>query len=172
VTVTAQTWAAVDQALRELVLGEIGTIRTVASTRFLLGVHEDRPAEQFHRSIERARIEITIEVPEFVPLGSVYCGTGLEGAEIEITTTRASTHEVLDVARHQLRALALDDLSVLRDALTYPGNLTATLAGVATGLVSGCLVAIPGGDQDYDSGRKLLTTKARFKATLERALAT
>ena len=171
-TVSPKTWAAVDQALRELVLGEIGSVRTVASTRFLLGVHEDKPAEQFHRSVERARIEVTIEVPEFVPLGSVYCDTGLEEAEVEITTTRASTHQVLDIARHELRALALDDLSVLRDALTYPGNLTTTSDGVATGILSGCLVPVPGGDQEFDSDRKLLTTTTRFRATLQRTLAT
>ena len=158
--------------MRELVLGKIGSVRTVASTRFLLGVHEERPAEQAHRSRAAPRIEIKITVPDFVPLGSVYCDTGLESAEVEVIVTRASTHEVLDEARHELRELGFDDISILRDALTWPNNLTTTSDGVSTGLLSGCLVSIPGGDQEYDSARKLLTTSARFTATLERSLAT
>lgn len=172
-TVAAQSWAAVEQALRECVLGAIGTVRTVAADAFKLGAPDrvDDPS-MAHRAREKKRVEIEIGRPKRLPLASVLCNRGIFEAQVVVRVVHASDHQILDEDRHKLQAEQMDDHDLLFDALTYPGNLATTSDSVATGLISGCLFPADGGEVNRQWRERFLRSTRIYTARLERSLAT
>ena len=168
-TVSARTWAAVGQAIREVISGALGTVRTVAADAYRLGA-PDRldDATMAHRAIEKTRVEVELGVPRRLPLASVLCNREVLEAPVTVRLVHASNHQILDVERHEIDALSHDDHDVLRHALTYPGNLTATADSVATGLISGCLFPADGGDIQRQWDKKILRSTRTYTARLER----
>lgn len=176
-TVSANTWAAVKLALRELVAGKIGSTRTVPAGRFSLGAPEGmRDATLAHRAKERTRIEIGLTGVSSQGFRGVLCSKWLERGDVTIKLVHWGDHLELDEARDEVRAQAADDHSLLAQALTWPQNLAtthATSGSVATGLVSGCLqmTEAPGSEKESWANSYLQTTRT-YRAILERTAQT
>lgn len=172
-SVSANTWAAAMAALVDLVQGAIGGTRTVSSTALKLGGPEgmDDPTLA-HRSKERTRVEIELTTPVAQGFRGVLCSKWLERSDVTVRLTHSADHQQLDEARHTLRAQAADDHHTLAAALTWPGNLTSTEDGTATGLVSGCLQMLEGSTVNEKWAQKYLQTSRTYRAILERTVAT
>lgn len=60
--------------------------------------------------------------------------------EVRITRLVTPLEQVSDECRDALMAAAAEDADMIAQALTYPGNLSATSDGEQTGVMSGCLL--------------------------------
>ncbi|MDQ3071417.1 MAG: hypothetical protein M3R55_17010 [Acidobacteriota bacterium] len=135
--------AAILLRIRQVLESGAGTLRTIASTRFYGDLPEglSDSTEQM-RGLERPRVEARIKSVSRSPASPPITGNIALydiGIDVEIVRPLTTAEQLTDATRDALRALALDDVDVVRQALEYPGNLTATTAGAATDLVSGLL---------------------------------
>lgn len=130
-------------AVREVVEEAAGSVRLITADTYRPGAHEalneDAASTQ---SLVKPRAEARFT--SVGPHGARPAEQGsftLYALELEVTVTRflGTEHMILDDVRTALRAVAAQDASRLAQALGWPGNLTATAAGAATGLVSGML---------------------------------
>lgn len=170
---TANTWDALMVALRELLTGKIGSVRTVAAGSLKLGGPEGMTeATLAHRAKEKERIEIELTPPVSQGFLGVMCDRWLERSDITVRLTHSADHQQLDIARHTLRAAAADDHTTIGLALTWPGNLAATYDGTATGLVSGCLAPLDGATIKEAWQKKYLQSSRTYRAILERTAPT
>lgn len=129
--------------VREVLEDSAGTLRTVPAARFLgdlpEGLSED--AESM-RAISKPRVEASMVSVKRSPSTPPIIGSLLlYEVEIAVRVVRVVTtlEQLSDDDRVALQALAFEDCDVVRQALEYPGNLTSTTAGTATGLCSGLL---------------------------------
>lgn len=134
---------AIHTAIREVLEDGTGSVRTISSGRFGGGLYggQDRRTRAF-RALDKPAVETTIaglrrHSASPPRIGSV----GLLELDIDVRIVRHATVEskLDDDVRDALKALAIEDADLVRQALEYPGNLTSTAASVATGIVSGCL---------------------------------
>jgi hypothetical protein len=121
----------------------VGAVRTVAADTYKPGTHEalDILADSVG-SLTSPRIEARIVERRPHPSRPPRQGTfTLLAIVVDVRLVRDfSGYEDLSTdARTALAALAIEDGHSIAQALTWPGNLTATEAASATGLVSGCL---------------------------------
>jgi hypothetical protein len=140
-------YAAALTAIREVVEGRAGVSRRVADlpggVPRLIGDLPDglTDEEEARRGMStRAEASITSIAPH--PQTPLLLGdVRLETIEVTIRVTRTMELEgaVADAARDAFRAAASTDAAALQQALMCPGNLATTLAGAATGLLSGML---------------------------------
>lgn len=142
-TVTARTWPALGQALREITSGAIGAVRTIAADKFLLGLPRGEAVKtSSHRAIEKTLIEIEIGGINRLDYASGYCNRSPARARITIRLAHTADHRVLAERRHEVSEQALEDHETIYDALTFPNNLLTTADGTATGVSSGALKEI------------------------------
>ena len=135
--------AAILLRIRQVLENGAGTLRTIASTRFYGDFPEglDASTEQ-RRGLERPRIEARIRGISRNPASPPITGNFVLydlAIDVEIVRPLTTAEQLTDSDRDTLRALVMDDVDVVRQALEYPGNLTTTTAGAATDLVSGLL---------------------------------
>lgn len=137
--------AAALKRIRQVVEAGAGTLRTVPFGRFggesPTGLDDEAVLA---KAASRPRVETS--VASIVPSAStppVLGNLRIYDVEFAIKITRAVTplEQVSDADRDALMALAYEDVSVLGQALGYPGNLSHTATGTATDIVSGLLVA-------------------------------
>lgn len=165
--------------IREVLEDSAGTLRTVPSARFLgdlpEGLSED--AESM-RAISKPRVEASLVSMKRSPASPPIIGSLLlYEVEIAVRIIRAVTtlEQLSDDDRVALQALAFEDCDVVRQALEYPGNLTSTTAGTATGLCSGLLrygsskVVVK---RRVDDGAQPLETVHSFTGVAQAAAAT
>lgn len=129
--------------VREVIEDSAGTLRTVPAARFLgdlpEGLSEDAEAM---RAISKPRVETSMVSVKRSPSSPPVIGSLLiYEIELAVRVIRVVTtlEQLSDDDRVALQALAFEDCDVIRQALEYPGNLTATTGGTATGLCSGLL---------------------------------
>lgn len=129
--------------VREVLEDSAGTLRTVPAARFLgdlpEGLSEDAEAL---RAISKPRVEAAFTAMKRSAASSPVIGSLLlYDVEIAVRIVRVVTtlEQLSDDDRVALQALALEDCDVVRQALEFPGNLTSTTGGTATGLCSGLL---------------------------------
>lgn len=130
-------------AVREAVEEAAGSVRIITADTYRPGAHEalgeDAASTQ---SLVKPRAEA-----RFTSIGPHGARPPEQGSftlyalELEVTVTRflGTEHMIIDDVRTALRAVAAQDASRLAQALGWPGNLTTTVAGAPTGLVSGML---------------------------------
>ncbi len=127
-------------AIRECLLGTIGSTRTVTAAALDEGAYPSTTEHEAARAVTGPNFEVSIvsmapskESPwENSP-------TRLLDCDVEVRCEWTTSNELIDSARASVRASALSTLETTRAALMRPGNLTTTAAAGATGIVSGCL---------------------------------
>lgn len=83
--------------------------------------------------------------------------------------------QVDDDVRDAAKALAFQDVDVITQALSMPGNLTATAAGTSTGIVSGLFTHIESTSDvrgPVDDGASIIETDHLFTCVVRSAPAT
>ena len=172
-------------AIREVLQGDTGSIRTMTPGVLAPGVWEGQTDQQQKATILDTAGGLYHFDVRLGPLGhhpatplSIKGNTRISqlGITIDFWGPLATEAEA-DQRQTDLAVFenALDDAV---QALTYPGNLTQTSSAAATGIVSGCLVgfdgsSIPEIDQaDEDWGRKIVHSQLRATAILTISQAT
>nr|MCU0675633.1 hypothetical protein [Myxococcota bacterium] len=133
--------AAILTRIREVLEEGAGALRTITADTYRPGAGPLRSdAAQASDALVKARVEVQIVATEPHPARPPRLGTfTLDVVEIEIRIVRSVTGVTALSAptRTALLAAADEDASKVAQALCVPGNLAATEAGAATGLVSG-----------------------------------
>lgn len=163
--------AAITTRIREVLEDSAGTLRTVPSGRYggdlPDGLSDDA---QLIRAASKPRVEATI-----VGVSPSAASTPDSGnhalldidVEVKIVRMLAPLEQLDDDSRTALLSLAAEDADVVRQALRFAGNLTATTAGTACDLVSNCLAFYRGSAvkvrRAIDDGAQPVETIHRFQ---------
>lgn len=134
--------AAILARIEQVLVDSLGSVRTVPTDRFQADAYAGQPdAEAAIRAlvVPTVDVEIVAQRPHRSP--PTMHSMQLRELDVVVTVTRATdaTAKIDAATRRALRALAATDADVCAQALGYPGNLTTTSAGTATGLVTGLL---------------------------------
>lgn len=142
--------AVIRSAIKSLLQGEIGAVRTLSAGVFVYGTFEGQP-----RGATAARsLNVGSEHRFDIKVGSqrMHGATPISAKSsyrlsavpvtIDIITGLKSTP--LEAKRDEQRALAESNAQLAMQALEYPGNLAADSANTPTGVVSGILVGPDG----------------------------
>ena len=139
---------AITTRLREVLEQSSGALRTVPASRFFGDLPEGLDmGEELRRAIENPRIAADVTGIRRSPASPPVNGNlTIYDFEVEVRIVRImSTLEQLDDASLELlRSRAFEDVDVIRQALEYPGNLTATDGGDVTDIASGMLRFVSG----------------------------
>lgn len=127
-------------AIREALLGVVGTVRAVDEGDLVEGAYEHTPEHEAARALRGPSFEVEItSAARAKDHPGEHSNAALLDLTVQIRTVWGTEHELLDDERARARAEALGLLEKSRAALMRAGNLTETSADEATGLVSGCL---------------------------------
>lgn len=152
--------------IREVTEGGHGAVRTITAATFGPNTHGalDALADSLG-AIAKPQVEPRIVAQRPHPARPHRQGSfTLEAIDVDVRMVRGfdSYRDLSADARTALHALASSDAYALAQALEWPGNLTATEAASATGLVSGCLNYAQSsiGSLEFASGQngRLVTT--------------
>lgn len=140
---------AISTAVREVLTGTLGSVRTVTAGKFEENVHdESSDAEMWLRG--RSGTAGALQAQADVRIGTAR-QTGWAGPpsanitvwvlplEVGLYYAAQPYGDLVTSRRYLIRAQAAEDAVTVTQALTWPGNLTATAAAAATGIVSGIL---------------------------------
>ena len=163
---------AILDAVRDVIEEGHGVARTISAESYCGGVYatlEVLPSAT--AALTAPRVEARITRTERDPASPPEPGAfALIQVDLEVHLVRAAslTTELIDDCRRELRALSSADGDVLRQALSFPGNLATTARGVDTTLVSGWLDYLGSnvGDLEIQGGQngRLITTHT-FRGT-------
>jgi len=135
--------SAIQTRLREVLEDARGTLRTIAVGTFLGSAPEgESDMDRARAAVEGATAEALItSVKRNASSPPMLSNVAFYDLTVRVRVTRIVTRtaQIDDSARDAIKAMAFRDADVLRQALGFPGNLTATHAGTATGIVSGLL---------------------------------
>ena len=161
-------------AVRDVIQEAHGNSRTITANTYEGDLYAALAKdEQSRRALVKPRAEARIvSVARHEASPPVKGNLGLYAIEIEVLLIRHLNfeHRTGDAARDDVRALAVRDADVLRQALEYPGNVTQTAGGTNTGLVSGMLRYVDSdvGDVELADGDPgLVTTTHTFTGTVK-----
>lgn len=163
---------AITTRVRAVLAGSAGTVRTIASTRFLGDMPDGlSDEEKAIRATVKPRYEVVtrdLGYSEASPPRLHSVAIKRIGVQVTITRPYSFTEATSDTARDDATSLAAQDFDALSQALGFPGNVT--IAGTDTVVVSGLLT--PDGEPDYraqmpDGDRPgLITTVCNFTGTV------
>lgn len=129
--------------IREVLEDGAGSVRTVSSSRFLGELPDGlSPDAEALRAISKPRVEASITgIRRSASTPPIIGSLLIYDVDVDVRVVRVATtlHQLSDDQRVALQALCAEDADIIRQALEWPGNLTSTTAGAATGLVSGIL---------------------------------
>ena len=133
-------------AVKEVLLGTLGTTRTITAGAFQYGKHGGLNDEELARkAFVKPIVDVQFLAAERSPTTTgIYSSFGIYELALQVSVAYYLSAEPLDSSRETARALALDDGDKIIQALTYPGNVRQTSAAVSTGLVSGLLQSTGG----------------------------
>lgn len=160
--------------IREVLLDGAGDLRTISATRFEGDLPEGlSESAQMMRGAVKARVEASVSSIERHPQSPPSNGSVMlyvVGVEVRAVRTVLRIEQLVDADRDTLRALCIEDADIIRQALEYPRNLTATTAGTATGIVSG-LLRYAGSEtrtsRGIDQGTQILSTIHSFTGSVK-----
>lgn len=136
--------AAIVTRLREVLQNSAGALRTVPADRFLGDLPDGLDVgEAMRRALEAPRIAVRVSTMGRDSASPPLIGdVQLEklGVEVRVIRTVTTLEQISETDADALEAAALTDGDVIRQAMSYPGNLATTTAGTATDIVSGLLV--------------------------------
>jgi hypothetical protein len=161
--------AAICTRVREVLTQAAGSVRTISSGTYT----DDYPdglddSARERRALEgpriRAAFALTGPARESPPTNSnllIYDGTITVTIEHLLARDQQLDSDAYDV----VQAAAFADADVVRQALEYPGNLTATNASAVTDIVSGCARLVSSSvvvNGQINDGAQLLTSTQVF----------
>lgn len=163
--------APIRTAIREVLEGSLGSVRTVPAGTVARGAQQGRSVTSRQaQSLVTPRYDVRIESLSphpSTPVGAIGSHR-LDDATVTIEFAYKLSSTILDDQRDELRDQVMDDLDVCWQALARPGNLTQTSAAVATNIISGLLhspSSIEVLDENWDE--KILTAQIVATATLQ-----
>lgn len=136
--------------VREVLEDGTGSLRTITTGTYYGGLFPGVDGgEESMRAAVKPRIEPSVRVVgrnENTP--GVMGSYNLIDVEVTVRVVRFvnANHKLKDSLADDVKAAAARDADVIRQALTYPNNLTATSGGTATGLCTG-LLSYEGSDE-------------------------
>ena len=134
-------FTAILTAVEELLTGQIGTVRTFSETELATGTYPSlNPGEKARRAMVRPRFDVNItSYRKNAATASENSSQAIYDISVRVVCEYKLEHPIIEADRLAIRAQALTDGEQMRQAMGKPGNLTQTLAEVATGLASGLL---------------------------------
>lgn len=155
--------------IREVLQSAAGTLRTITADTYSGDLPENLTDQtQARKSVDRPRIEPRITRWARSASGYPVIGNlAVYDLELRVRVVRTvdRTAQIDFDARDAAKALAADDCDRLAQALGFPGNLSTTAAGTATGIVSGLLTyreSISDVRGPVDDGVSMIETDHRF----------
>ncbi len=141
--------AAIRDAIRDVLTGALGSVRSMAGRDMDAGVFEGQNDSARHAKalLNTHRFDVRIgrlRSHESSPVGAIGSHR-IAVADITVSVLTATATVVQLTERDELIADVLSDLEQASQALSFPGNLRASDAGNATGIVSGLMLG-PGGE--------------------------
>lgn len=171
--------SAIQTRVREVLQENAGTLRKVAASTFGGDLTEGvGDPELARRGVTIARIEARmVNMKRSASSPPTIGNLALYDSEwvVRVVRTLDRTTQIDDDTRDAVKALALLDADVLAQALGFPGNLTATTAATATGIVSGLMSYVSSSSSvrgQVDDGAGVIETDHRFTAILRATPAT
>lgn len=171
--------AAIYSAIRGVIEGRLGSVRTVPAGALELGLpveDDDHDRARWLRAQRAPRYDVAISPPaRSDALGPWTCDRSLNTVDVVITLCYPLVRlgDMHSAARFAVRSGANDTTRLVTEALSWPGNLAADESGTPLGLVSQCLV--PVGEpialrEDWDAG--IYEVELRLMGRVQRAAAT
>lgn len=171
--------AAIQTRIREVLQSNAGTLRKITASTFGGDLTEGvSDSELARRGVTIARIEARmVGMGRSKSSPPVIGNLALYDSEwnVRVVRTMDRTTQIDDTTRDAVKALALLDGDVLAQGLGFPGNLTTTTAGTATGIVSGLMTYVDSSSEvrgSVDDGASVIETDHRFTAILRAVPAT
>ena len=162
--------------MREVLEDSAGTLRTIVSSDALTGglpsgltLNEDA-----RRALSAARAEASVvKVSRSAASPPVIGNIALYDVEVDVRTVfpMLTAQALDDDTRDAMRGVAFRYVDRIAQAFTFPGNLTTTTAGAATGLVSGMFAHVGSTTTDKTSpgSAGVLEVVHRFKGIVKSA---
>lgn len=168
--------SAIQKRLREVLQSAAGSLRTISAGTYIGGFPEgDGDMENAQAAVEGARIEARVMSVSRSPASPPIIGNvSLYQMRVRVRVQRLLSRDtqVDDTVRDGVKALAFRDADVLCQALGFPGNLSTTTAGTATGIVSGLLSYVDSSSDvrgPIDDGASIIETDHNFTCTVRGA---
>jgi hypothetical protein len=142
--------AAIRSAIKDVLEGSVGSVRTMVGGQMLSGVFEGqadqaRKAKTLHSATHRFDVRIaSVRQHESSPVSAIG-SYALKRADIFIDVTTKTATQVQEDKRDEVLSAVLSDCEQVAQALSYPTNVEQSAALAATGIVSGMLTG-PGGE--------------------------
>ena len=161
--------------LREVLEDARGTLRTISANtfegQFPPGLEV---GEEARRAFGNPRAEATVSsVARSAASPPVIGNIALYdiGVDVRVAYPLTSAAWVVDAVRDSAVGAAYKAADVVAQALTYPGNLTTTQAGAATGVVSGMLAFVKSDIRSTGSDQTggIVEAMLRFKGVVQSA---
>lgn len=140
--------AVIRNAIKSLLQGEIGAVRTVPAGTLVYGTFEGQPAQAARAKAITAPHRFDVKVGSQAMHGATPISAKSSyrisrvPVTVDIVTMLKST--TLEAERDEQRAAAEAVAQTALQALEYPGNLSADASSAPTGIVSGILVGSEG----------------------------
>ncbi len=171
--------AAIQKRVREVLQSAAGSLRTITAGTYLGEFPEgDSDMDSARATVVGARVEAQVLSVKRSPSSPPVIGNlALYEMEWRVRVQRLldRTSQIDDTLRDAVKALAFQDADVLAQALGFPGNLSTTTAGTATGIVSGLLSYVDSSSDirgPVDDGASIIETDHRFTCVVRSAPAT
>lgn len=170
---------AMQTRVREVLQSAAGNLRTITLGTFSGDMPEGlTDMEAARRSAIVARVEARMTgMSRSASAPTTLSNVAQYDVEMRVRVTRVldRTAEIDDATRDAAKAAAMRDADVLAQALGYPGNLSTTAAGTATGIISGLLTYRDSASSvrgPVDDGAGVIETDHRFTAIVRSSPAT
>ena len=171
--------SAIQTRVREVIQGASATLRAITPGTYLGDSPEgEDDAGKARATVEGARVEARcMSMSRSESMGTIMSNVALYETEWRVRVVRllTRTSQINDATRDAVKALAMQDADVLCQGLGFPGNLSTTAAGTATGIVSG-LFTYRDSSSDVrgpiDDGASIIETDHRFTAIVRSTPAT
>lgn len=171
--------AAIQKCVREVLQSAKGSLRAITAGTYLGEFPEgESDMDGARATVVGARVEAKMLSMKRSPSSPPVIGNlALYEIEWRVRVQRLldRTSQIDDNVRDAVKALAFQDADVLAQALGFPGNLTTTTAGTATGIVSGLLSYVDSSSDirgPVDDGASIIETDHRFTCVVRSAPAT
>lgn len=155
--------------IRQVLEQAAGSLRTITAGTYLGDFPEGEDDMGSARAVVTgARVEARVTSVKRSPSSPPVVGNlALYELEVRVRVQRLidRTAQINDTLRDTAKALSFQDADVLAQALGFPGNLSTTTAGTATGIVSGLLSYVDSSVDvrgPLDDGASIIETDHRF----------
>jgi hypothetical protein len=154
---------AILKTIRELLDGDIGSIRTIGTAAMSPG------HTPWHGQVlSQPRFDIQVINRRRHPGSpiSALANRRVSIMDLQIDVRHQLSANIREDARETTRALVETDIDAMVQALHYPGNLTQTASGTTTGIMDGLLLNLESGliEESWEERPQMLTSRINAEA--------